>query len=476
MSKWCNLSCVFCMFAALWLSACDDDNATHDDKAVDCGNAQLEDGEICDDGNTDDDDGCSTECVVEDGWECSEPGEPCTKKKENKKSVCGDGKLAKDEDCDDGNKKSGDGCSSGCVVEDGWTCSDAGEPCEKKSDADTDVCGDGKITGEEKCDDGNSEDGDGCSGSCAIEDGWTCGEAGQACTEEKIVCGDGKIGGDEKCDDGNTNGDDGCSSSCTVEEGWNCPGAGAPCEPIVEEVVCGDGKIGGEEVCDDSNTENGDGCSSSCIIEEGWVCATAGESCTAVCGDSVMLGAEACDDGNTEDGDGCSAACVVEEGWTCDENGKICTTVCGDGKLAGEEECDDGNTEDGDGCTKDCVIEEAYVCEEAGQACKPEFDNKTSIKILGLGNSFMEDSAVYLHDILKKMGYTEVTVGILYYGGKSINWHAENIRKGGSRIVIFCLRTEPIKLTPVIKQNVITRKPSSQNNGIISSCRRIRRA
>lgn len=41
-------------------------------------------------------------------------------------SVCGDGTLDADEVCDDGNTMDGDGCSSTCAVETGFTC--MGEP------------------------------------------------------------------------------------------------------------------------------------------------------------------------------------------------------------------------------------------------------------------------------------------------------------------------------------------------------------
>lgn len=37
-------------------------------------------------------------------------------------TVCGDGLRAGWEECDDGNEVDGDGCSSMCVVEEGWTC------------------------------------------------------------------------------------------------------------------------------------------------------------------------------------------------------------------------------------------------------------------------------------------------------------------------------------------------------------------
>ena len=43
-----------------------------------CGdnNIDVEIGEVCDDGNFVNEDGCSTECQVEDGWECNASG--CT--------------------------------------------------------------------------------------------------------------------------------------------------------------------------------------------------------------------------------------------------------------------------------------------------------------------------------------------------------------------------------------------------------------
>ena len=35
------------------------------------------------------------------------------------------------------------------------------------------VCGDGILKGEEECEDENDESGDGCD-NCIIEEGWTC--------------------------------------------------------------------------------------------------------------------------------------------------------------------------------------------------------------------------------------------------------------------------------------------------------------
>lgn len=43
---------------------------------ADCGNGLLDGGEDCDDGDTDDGDGCSRVCDVEDGWACDTSVEP----------------------------------------------------------------------------------------------------------------------------------------------------------------------------------------------------------------------------------------------------------------------------------------------------------------------------------------------------------------------------------------------------------------
>lgn len=93
---------------------------------------------------------------------------------------------------------------------------------------------------------------------------------------EPIGCGDGFIEGIEECDDGNPDDGDGCSSTCTVESGWDCTG-----EPSACTEVCGDGIITGSEECDDGNLDDGDGCSSICVVEEECVCS--GEPSMCAC-------------------------------------------------------------------------------------------------------------------------------------------------------------------------------------------------
>lgn len=64
-----------------------------------CGNGEVEPEELCDDGNTIADDGCSADC--------------------RSREVCGDGvtEPARGEQCDDGNTRGRDGCTNGCTLE-----------------------------------------------------------------------------------------------------------------------------------------------------------------------------------------------------------------------------------------------------------------------------------------------------------------------------------------------------------------------
>src|SRR6187549_3265290 len=64
------------------------------DTAV-CGNGQLEIGELCDDGDEDDGDGCSSDCLdVDEDYLCLEEGEPC-----ERVVTCGNGILEGSEVC-----------------------------------------------------------------------------------------------------------------------------------------------------------------------------------------------------------------------------------------------------------------------------------------------------------------------------------------------------------------------------------------
>jgi len=101
---------------------------------------------------------------------------------------CGNGlkQLAHGEDCDDGNSDNGDGCSSVCGIEPNWSCT--GNDGTKSVCNPT--CGDGVLVGKEKCDHGTGLPGcrDDCSGT---KIGWECNHTGLGPSICNIACGDG---------------------------------------------------------------------------------------------------------------------------------------------------------------------------------------------------------------------------------------------------------------------------------------------
>ena len=89
------------------------------------------------------------------------------------------------EECDDGNRLDGDGCSGECTKETSATC------------------GDNHVDPGEQCDDGNKTDGDGCTALCALEHtyGGGGGEAYDSCLLDWGVQGSAS-GALLGCDDG----------------------------------------------------------------------------------------------------------------------------------------------------------------------------------------------------------------------------------------------------------------------------------
>jgi len=89
--------------------------------------------------------------------------------------ICGDGQDWRDFECDDGNRNELDGCNFYCEVEVGWLCN-TGLPGVGGGTGTADncfnLCGDGRRVSVEGCDDANNANGDGCDGTCVIENGW----------------------------------------------------------------------------------------------------------------------------------------------------------------------------------------------------------------------------------------------------------------------------------------------------------------
>jgi cysteine-rich repeat protein len=179
----------------------DSDTDSDTDTEVDlCGNGVIDNGEICDDNNRQ--------------WEaeCAEPGGCCSPDCQSDET-CGNGyaDYGIGEQCDDGNTGGGDGCSDDC--------------------SSNEQCGNGIPDPGEACDDGNRIAGDGCGPNCDSDEScdngvidWGAGEVCDStptCADDcrsVVGCGDGAIGAGETCDDGNTDNHDGCSEICLVEQ------------------------------------------------------------------------------------------------------------------------------------------------------------------------------------------------------------------------------------------------------------------
>ncbi|MCB9700542.1 MAG: DUF4215 domain-containing protein [Myxococcales bacterium] len=149
-----------------------------------CGDGNVDEGEECDAGAENNDQGlCTTAC---------------------KNAVCGDGFVQPGEACDDGNDVDDDECTNACA------------PAS---------CGDGLVQPGEECDDGNDDSTDACLPTCV-----------------NATCGDGFVqAGVDDCDDGNADNSDACTTLCKApacddaivsgdESDVDCGGGCSPCD------------------------------------------------------------------------------------------------------------------------------------------------------------------------------------------------------------------------------------------------------
>jgi fibro-slime domain-containing protein len=217
---------------------------------------------------------------------------------------CGDGKVRGDETCDDGkNDGSYGSCLPGCKGRAGY-------------------CGDATLqASNEQCDDGNNS---------ALY-GGVSQQCGPGC-KWAPYCGDGSTSNGEECDEGAMNGAGygHCTAACKIGP------------------RCGDAKVDAPtEQCDNGTTNGGsaDPCSASCKLK---------------CGDGVKDPSEQCDDG-AANGPGygkCSTTCTLGP-------------RCGDGFKNGPEECDDGKNDGSYGtCNPDCKL--ANYCGDGKLTNPPE--------------------------------------------------------------------------------------------------------
>lgn len=302
--------------------------------AATCGDWVIEYApETCDDGNTNDGDGCDSSCAEES---------PAT---------CGNGVIERAEYCDDGNTDNGDGCNSLCQIE-----------CTGDEDCDFYMCWRDFATG-----DYYEYSTDACFGgtcimqpempipSCLKEDGPTVcrdgidndGDTDVDCDDSDCssdptcsagpVCSNGIVEPPETCDDDDDNNNDMCPD-----------GVGGTC--II--ATCGDGFL-----CSDGECTTGPGGGPEECENDGH-CTVPGETCNvATCDCTVGTpSSSTCNNDGTDDGapdETCSNCpndaydCESDEkciNGTCTDTDGTCARedVCGDGWVGLNEACDDG--------------------------------------------------------------------------------------------------------------------------------------
>ncbi|CAD8085417.1 unnamed protein product [Paramecium sonneborni] len=361
--------------------------------------------------------GC-LECNTK-GWEYNPLEMKC-------ETICGDGIHVQDyEECDDlkdqGCFKCKYLCQESCQIcyrnfclkcKKGWILNSYDKQCYP-------ISGDSLIVGNEQCDDFNQISNDGCylsqyscqqqCSKCQYGICYDCNRGYylflKRCYE---INNDGLIVGQENCDDMNLIGQDGC-----FQRQFDCPRFCISCvqgmcqqclkssgygklDKFNNECVsfCGDGIKSLEEICDDGNQQPYDGCFNcqySCDInckicnegiceecQNGYYLNTKTNSCFSICGDEIIALNESCDDGNKISHDGCSdcnyqchkqcTTCVqglcyqcIGIGWEINITTKDCQPVCGDALVMGNEQCDDANEIGEDGCYE-CYFECQKQC------------------------------------------------------------------------------------------------------------------
>lgn len=92
-------------------------------------------------------------------------------------------------------------------------------------------------------------------GICAECDNLPGFKLTESTNECKEICGDGLNFGEHPCDDGNSNNGDGCDTKCNVEIGWTCSQG---LHPLTDPDVCQRDGISAEEgaICEISNVQH----------------------------------------------------------------------------------------------------------------------------------------------------------------------------------------------------------------------------
>lgn len=377
---------------------------------------------------------CVSSAGIRDGYKCEDgvvvPGIP------DPEPFCGDNIVEGDEECDDGNSVSGDGCSFICKLEpecvpdemecrstalfwckEGFwklvrDCAADGEVCVENLTAalcdSTIVCGNNFIETGEQCDDGNNvtekcpygvESCTVCASNCTYKPGIT------------EYCGDNIKNGDEECDDGNRNAGDGCDANCKIEiecgtDEMECRGSNL--------YWCNSGLWQFVKDC----TPLGKICEQNGITA---VCKTEEIPDTVVTPDELIIPDEhiipdeqvipdehiipdeqimpdeddAVADLENPDMSNDTEIAIDNEISDNEQPDENIREYCGNGKVEAGEQCDDGNNIPGDGC--DPLCNEEVIPDEDTQVY-PDVDNNQPVSDESNEQADLENEQEQIHD------------------------------------------------------------------------------
>ncbi|HYC00801.1 MAG TPA: hypothetical protein VEC57_16835 [Candidatus Limnocylindrales bacterium] len=286
-----------------------------------CGNAEIDQGESCDDGGLQSGDGCNSSCEDE-GCIAQTPGYPGVAL------------------CDDGNQCTDDACDAVAHA-----CTHTGNDCSDGIACTTDACAGNVCTHvpvSAQCDDSNPCTADTCSTS-----------VGCVHPPQESTCDDGVF----------CNGSDSCSGgTCSMHAGDPCAG-GAECADVCDEdadacrtpagVGCSDdGNACSDDVCDGlgacTHPANAAPCNDGLFCNGADTCA--GGTCSQHAGDPCAGGGE-CSNACSESGD----HCLASGGTACSDDANVCTDDACDGAGTCSHDANAAPCDDLNFCTIDDV-------------------------------------------------------------------------------------------------------------------------
>lgn len=207
-------------------------------------------------------------------------------------------------------------------------------------------------------------------------------------------CGNGRVEGEERCDDGNEAPGDGCSATCTVEPGFYCTASPSACTTCAAaapamEINAFPFQLTGNIDAQPDHGTSGPGCSQDLAGEILFkVDLLVGQTVRMAEFNPIDVGLDVLQPGSCDVAAPCAAADSNEStayqalvsgpvylrltrAWYTYSDFDLVVSVCGDGIGSVLEGCDDGNVADGDGCSHDCAIDAGYDCTGEPSSCSP---------------------------------------------------------------------------------------------------------